>query len=256
MSKFKYIYGPVFSWRLGQSLGVDPLSEAAKVCTFNCTYCQVGNAKSVQGKREIFVPTKELLKEIDSLGRVKLDYITFSGMGEPTLAKNLGNIIRAIRRRRKVKIAILSNASLITRKDVQRDLMLADFVALKLDVHSQGLLSRVNKPTKGLMLSSIIRGIKDFKKRYKGKLTLQIMFTSANKKYAKEIAGLAKEIDPDEVHINTPLRPCGVKPITKKGIDSIKKLFKGLNISSVYDKNKKRVKPISSKDIARRRGRP
>jgi len=255
MNKFNYIYGPVYSWRLGRSLGVDPISGDSKVCTFNCIYCQIGSAKSIPPKRKVFVPTKDILKEIDLLDPVKIDYITFSGMGEPTLAKNLGNIIRAIRRRRKAKIAVLTNASLITKKDVQRDLKLTDFVALKLDAHSESLFKKMNKPAKDIRFTNILKGIKSFKSGYKGSLTLQVMFTSENKKHAEKIAEIAKEISPDEVHINTPLRPCGVKPISRAEIDNIKRFFKGLNISSVYDKTKKRIKSINKDDIARRRGR-
>ncbi|NQT95777.1 MAG: radical SAM protein [Candidatus Omnitrophica bacterium] len=255
MKKLKYIYGPVASWRLGRSLGVDPLSGKNKVCTFNCTYCQVGKTRPSPAKRKVFVSTKKLLNEIGSLKPLKIDYITFSGMGEPTLAKNLGQIIKTIKRKRKEKIAIFTNASLISKKAVQKDLMLADFVSIKLDAHNEKLFRIISKPSTGIRLKNIIKGIKEFQKKYKGKLALQVMFTHQNKRYAKELAELVKDIDPDKVQINTPLRPSGSKPLSKKEINSIKKCFKGLNIASVYDKKRRRPNPISRREVSRRRGK-
>jgi wyosine [tRNA(Phe)-imidazoG37] synthetase (radical SAM superfamily) len=90
---------------------------------------------------------------------------------------------------------------------------------------------------------------------YKGKLALQVMFMEENKKFAKEIAKVIREINPDEIQINTPLRPCGVKPLPKKEIDKIKEYFKGLNTVSVYEALKKDIKPISDKDTLIRRGK-
>ena len=102
--KFKYIYGPVSSWRLGRSLGVDPLSQKNKICTFDCIYCQVGRAKPSQVQRKIYVPTKDIIQEIKNLPKIKADYITFSGKGEPTLAKNLGILIKQIKKIRKAEV--------------------------------------------------------------------------------------------------------------------------------------------------------
>jgi len=127
-SDFKYIYGPVPSWRLGSSLGIDPLSKDGKVCSFDCLYCQLGETKFLTDERKKFVPGEEVIGELDSLPTLKIDYITFSGMGEPTLASNLGQMIKAIKKIRKEKIAVLTNSSLMHREDVQKDLFCADFV--------------------------------------------------------------------------------------------------------------------------------
>ena len=96
-SRYQYIYGPVPSWRLGRSLGVDVIASSQKTCSFDCIYCQIGKTKTLSGSRRIFVPTKNIIHEIKKLKRTKADYITLSGNGEPTLAKNLGDIIREIR---------------------------------------------------------------------------------------------------------------------------------------------------------------
>ncbi|MCK5584343.1 MAG: radical SAM protein, partial [Elusimicrobiales bacterium] len=137
IKKFKYIFGPVPSWRLGSSLGVDLISGTRKTCSFDCVYCQVGRTLKLSSRREVFVKKSEILKEIKSLPKAKIDYITFSGMGEPTLAKNLGELIKAVKKVRPEKVAVLTNSSVLNRKDVRDELMEADFVIAKLDASNQ-----------------------------------------------------------------------------------------------------------------------
>jgi wyosine [tRNA(Phe)-imidazoG37] synthetase (radical SAM superfamily) len=100
-----------------------------------------------------------------------------------------------------------------------------------------------------------LEGIKKFKRNYKGKLALQIMFIDANKTFARKIAMLAKDIAADETQLNTPLRPCAVRPLTGKEMDVIKRYFKGMNVICVYDKKKKIVEPISRSCTLKRRGK-
>ncbi|MBN1526406.1 MAG: radical SAM protein [Candidatus Omnitrophica bacterium] len=257
MSKqnYRYIYGPVPSWRLGSSLGVDPISGDEKACTFDCVYCQIGRTRPLTEERKVFVPTEKITEEMAFLPPLKIDYITFSGTGEPTLAANLGEMIRAVRKIRPEKIAVLTNSSLMHREDVMKDLFLADLVVAKLDASSQDIFELVNHPVRGIKIDAVIRAIKDFRSCYKGKLALQIMFIEENKVYAKKIAHIAKEICPDEVQLNTPLRPCGIEPLTKEEMAALERYFSGLNTVSVYRAEKKEVKPISSKDTLKRRGK-
>jgi len=257
MSKknYKYIYGPVPSWRLGSSLGIDPLSKGEKVCTFDCVYCQIGKTKILTDKRETFVKVEDIVKELDSLPHLEIDYITFSGTGEPTLAENLGQMIKAVEQTRREKIAVLTNSSLMHREDVLKDLFCADFIIAKLDAPSQIIFESVSHPISTVKIDTIIQAIKDFKSCYLGKLALQIMFMEQNKKYAEEIAQIAREISPDEVQLNTPLRPCKMKPLTNSEMDIIEGYFSGLNTVSVYKAEKRRVNPVSSKDTLKRRGK-
>lgn len=248
---FKYIYGPVPSWRLGSSLGIDLLSQDDKICNFDCIYCQLGRNPGYTLERKLYVPTEDIIKEIQLLPKIHIDYITFSGRGEPTLAINLGETIQEIKNLRKEPIAVLTNGALIGRDDVRQELSLADLVAVKLDVHSQESLEKTNRPGPRIKFEDILNGIKKFRKEYAGKLALQIMFIDEN---AVKLAELAQEIHPDEVEINTPLRPCPVKPLPPSSIIKIKKCFEGLNIVSVYDAEHKEVKPISAKDTLKRRG--
>ena len=163
--RFKYIYGPVFSWRLGVSLGIDPVSSRNKICTFDCVYCQIGPTKALSKRRKVYVETKEIIEEVKSLPDIKIDYITFSGGGEPTLAKNLGRLIRNIKKIRKEKIAVITNASLMNREDVRKDLSAADFVLAKIDAPTQRLMDVVNKPISGIALRGVLDGLKDFRKQ-------------------------------------------------------------------------------------------
>ena len=256
MLTYKYIYGPVNSWRLGRSLGIDPISSKKKVCTFDCVYCQIGKSESCPPKRRVFVPTRKLIKELSSMPELKVDYITFSGTGEPTLAKNLKEIITAVRSLRKEKIAVLTNATLLGRKDVQRELKGVDLIEAKLDASSDKLLQIINNPHKSISVKKIIESIKMFKKGFKGELALQVMFTKDNIAYSENIAKIVKIIKPDEVHLNTPTRPCGVKPVSKKEIDKVRPYLRGFKILSVYDRIKrKKTRPISRQETLRRRGK-
>ncbi|MDP8218607.1 MAG: radical SAM protein [Candidatus Theseobacter exili] len=252
---FRYIYGPVSSWRLGSSLGVDPLSEKEKICTFDCVYCQLGKTRVFADERSVFVPVHKIIEEIQSLPDVPIDYITFSGRGEPTLAKNSGQMIREVRKITDKKIAVITNASLMGRKDVREDLFLADFVLAKLDAGSQETFKRINKPLEGIEFTAVLEGIKNFKNRYAGKLALQIMFIKENEKDAGDIARIAREIDPDEVEINTPLRPCGVEPLSERALREVMNYFEGLECISVYETTRKEVKTISDEDTLIRRGK-
>lgn len=257
--KFKYIYGPVSSWRLGASLGIDLLSQKGKACNFNCVYCQLGRAGKFSRRRRTFVDVGGLLKELSRAPDLKIDYITFSGAGEPTLAKNLGPAIRAVKKLGRAKIAVITNASLLSLKGVRRDLQAADLVVIKLDAPCESLLRRINRPAAGIKLAAILKGIKKFRAAFGGRLALQIMFVKENQGYAQELAALANRIGPDEVQLNTPLRPSAARPLPRKELAKIKEYFirvcqAKIKISSVYDAPRKKAAPMDRRATLRRRG--
>jgi len=248
------IYGPVSSWRLGRSLGIDLLNTRRKVCSFNCVYCQLGNITEFVTEPKEFIGLERLAKEIRSVQQIKSDYATFSGMGEPTLASNLDEAIKLVRSMLNLPIAVLTNSSFMFREDVRRRLSHADTVVAKLDVPSEELFTKVNRPVSGLHFDQIKDGIGLFRDKYRGKLALQVMFIVANKDYASEIAALASEISPDEVQINTPLRPCKMKPLPRDDIASIREKFNNLrNVITVYDVPKPEIKPLDLAETLRRR---
>ena len=258
--KYKYIYGPVSSWRLGRSLGIDPISSFQKTCTFDCVYCQAGKTEVFSWQREVFIPTEALIHELRSLPDVSIDYITFAGNGEPTLAKNLGEMIRAVKMARKEKIAVITNASLIDRKDVVKDLLLADLVEAKLDASSTASLKAVNQPMPEILWEEIVEGLKAFRKVYQGHLTLQVMFAASNKACAAAIAKIAHQIGPEEVEINTPLRASPVKPLSLEDIEEITAIFRGIcgakiKVRSVYEAKREKSQPFCQPSTERRRGK-
>lgn len=257
LSGWKYIYGPVRSWRLGRSLGIDLISRKNKICNFNCVYCQLGETINFSDKRKIYVSIGKVLKELISFPNVKIDYITFSGMGEPTLAKNLGKAIAEIKKVRKEPVAVLTNASLLNRKDVRKDLMAADFVIAKLDSYSENSFQKINKAHPSFSFSDIVEGIKKFRKEYHKKFALQLMFVDANKDQARKLAQICREIKPDEVYINTPLRPCAVKCLSRPEIKKLRKqfVFKDIKALSIYETGPTSIiRPVDRKNTFMRRG--
>ena len=206
----KYIYGPVASWRLGRSLGVDLIS-GDKYCSFDCLYCQVGNGNAKTLLRKVFIPTDEIIKEFESLPKdLEYDYITFSGTGEPTLALNIGEVAQEIKKRSSKPIALLTNSTTMSDPKVQEDLKSIDLVIAKLDAASDTVLKKMNQPGGDVDLARIIEGIKNFKQG----LALQVMITQKNIDDAANIARLAKEINPRIVYIGTPTRDCAEKALS------------------------------------------
>ncbi|MGD9576932.1 MAG: radical SAM protein [Syntrophorhabdus sp.] len=253
---YKYIYGPVPSWRLGSSLGIDLLSQQAKICSFDCIYCQLGVTKTYSDKRIVYVHVDEVLRELKSLPvDLSIDFITFSGRGEPTLASNLGIAVKTIKALRSESIAIITNSSTMDRASVQEELALADFVIAKLDACSDETFKTMNRPTDTIRFENVVKGLRNFRENYNGKLALQIMFTKENRKYAGEIASLTREIAPDEIQLNTPLRPCPTPPLSEQELLNIKTLFADYQVISVYESNKTHVEPISDTDTLKRRGK-
>ena len=253
---YQYIYGPVPSWRLGSSLGIDLLSQQTKICTFDCIYCQLGITKTYSNKRVVYVHVDEILRELKSLPTgLPIDFITFSGRGEPTLASNLGIAVKAVKALRSESIAIITNSSIMDRASVQEDLSLADFVIAKLDAFSDETFKTMNRPANAIRFDKVLMGLRQFKINFNGKLALQIMFTEENREYARQISSIAREVGPDEIQLNTPLRPCSTPPLSEDELSHIKSFFAGCNVISVYESNKIHVEPISNADTLRRRGK-
>ncbi|MBW2980510.1 radical SAM protein [Candidatus Woesearchaeota archaeon] len=252
----KAVYGPVPSWRLGRSLGIDGVCRPRKTCSFDCSYCQLGKTLNKTAKRIALVSQKKVKRELkQEIKKAKADVVTISGTGEPILNKNLGKIIDSIRQVTDLPIAILTNSSLLYKKDVQKDLKKLDIVIAKLDAPNEKLFQEINKPAKGIAFRKVLEGLKEFRKGFKGKFALQMMFIDKNKDYASKLAKLARKIKPGEVQINTPLRPCAEKSLSRKEMGKIKSKFKGLNVVSVYESKRPKVKILSLHETRIRRGR-
>jgi len=250
----KIVYGPVSSWRLGRSLGIDLICSPKKICSFDCIYCQLENTNRITCKREKFVPIEQIKKEVkNALKKTKQDVITLSGMGEPTLAKNIDEIIPFLRQESNSPLAILTNSSLFYDSNVKKSLNKLDIIVAKLDASNEELFNKISKPAEGITFEKTIKGIKNLRKNYHGKFALQIMFMDENKDFANDLAEITREIKPDEVQINTPLRPCNIKPLSVEELDKIEKKFSGLNTISVYHSTKPKTDPLSKVELLKRR---
>jgi wyosine [tRNA(Phe)-imidazoG37] synthetase (radical SAM superfamily) len=249
----KIVYGPIASWRLGKSLGVDLICSPEKICTFDCIYCQIERTKEITSKRQNFVSINNVINEVNhALEKRKPDVITFSGMGEPTLAKNIGEAAVQIRKITNYPLAILTNSSLLSNKDVQKALQKLDIIVAKIDASNPELFQKISQPAKEITFENTIKGIKEMRDKFNGKFALQIMFMAENKKYANELVDLAKKIQPDEVQINTPLRPCDVKPLAQNELDKIEEKFTGLKTLSVYHSPKPMTDPLDKIELFKR----
>ncbi|MEF8879171.1 MAG: radical SAM protein [Candidatus Thermoplasmatota archaeon] len=249
------LYGPVASWRLGKSLGVDLICSSKKICSFNCIYCQLQETEKITAKRQKFVDLTKLKQELETtLKESNPDVITLSGTGEPTLASNMDKAIKIIKKTTDLPIAILTNSTMFPNKKVRETLQKIDIIVAKLDAPNEQVFQKINQPAEKINFKKTFKGIKKIKKSFKGKLSLQMMFMDENKDYVDEMVKRAEEINPDEIQINTPLRPCKLSPLSKKELDIIEKKFKDFNTLNVYHSTKPKVNPLEKIDILRRRG--
>lgn len=201
------IYGPVRSWRLGWSLGVDVLCVDS-ICSFECVYCQLGKINHVTTGRDIFVSTEKILSDLKNSDWQNADVITFSGSGEPTLAKNLGEIIEKIKELTGKPIVVLTNSTLLHLEEVRKELLHSDKIFCKLDAWSNDTLKRFDRPEKTVSLENIISGIKALQCKFKGFLAIQTMILRLpNESEIKQFAVILQLIKPDEVQLNLPTRP-------------------------------------------------
>ncbi|MGB8690719.1 MAG: radical SAM protein [Microcoleus sp.] len=212
-SKFSSVYGPVKSWRYGRSLGIDPIGPVS-TCSFNCVYCQLGEIEVKTRDRAIFIPTNQILQDLQSFAPWDVDIITLSGSGEPTQALNLREIITSVKECTKRAIAVLTNATLLNDPQVRLELATADKVSVKLDAVSSDRLQRVNRPVADIDLQSIQTGLQQFRQEYSGEFGIQTMILSPWDAATKtEYIRWIKILSPAEIQLNTPTRP---KPLTRQ----------------------------------------
>lgn len=201
------VYGPVKSWRLGRSLGVDLLCIDS-ICSFDCIYCQLGKINQLTTERHTFVPTATLIKDVEASDWRHSDVVTISGSGEPTLALNLGDAIDAIKEITGRNVIVLTNSTLLSDPAVRSELSKADRVYCKLDAWSDDQLRRINRPVTTISHEEIVEGITALRREYSGFMAIQTMILShLTESDIARYAKILKAIGPDEVQINIPSRP-------------------------------------------------
>lgn len=200
------VYGPVRSWRAGVSLGVDLLCINS-ICSFRCLYCQLGKINVHTTERKVYVTTEKVLTDLLRSSWHIADIITLSGSGEPTLAANMGEVIRQIKALTNKPVLVLTNSTTLCDEGVRREIGEADKVSCKLDAADEEAFKRINRPVQGITLQTIIGGIKALRREFVGEFAVQLMLTPLNVKQVEGFARLLNEIRPHEVQINLPSRP-------------------------------------------------
>lgn len=171
--KYKYLFGPVPSRRLGRSLGVD--LTPFKTCSLDCVFCQLGCTTHKTIQRSEYVPVADVQSDIEAWLQtgVKADYITFAGSGEPTLHSGLGEILGFIKEKTPIPTALLSNGTLFSNSEVRSAAQKADLVKLSLSAWDQASFEQVNRPHPDLKFKEVLEGYKVFRDEFKGRLWVE-----------------------------------------------------------------------------------
>jgi wyosine [tRNA(Phe)-imidazoG37] synthetase (radical SAM superfamily) len=222
----KYVFGPVPSRRLGQSLGIDTIP--LKTCNWNCVYCQLGRSVPLNNERREYVPARDILLEVEQALRShksgEIDWVTFVGSGEPTLHSRMGELIRRVKALTPLPVAVITNGALLYLPEVREELSAADAILPTLDAGNARLYRKINRPHPEITFERLVDGLVAFRKEYQGKLWVEVMLVRGlndTEAALREIAAVLEHIQPDEVHINLPTRPpveTWVQPPDEEGL--------------------------------------
>lgn len=209
----KYIFGPVQSRRLGRSLGVDLLGK--KICTLNCVYCEVGPTVCLTCERAEYAPGGEILAEVERFCRQaeqgrKLDVVTVTASGEPTLHQDFGRLLGEIKKIARRPVAVLTNSTTLPDPGVQTELQVADIVVPSLDAARLPAFLRVDRPATCLDLEEIIEALVRFSREYTGQLWLEILLVRGLNDSEEDIRALEETLSRmriDRIQLNTVARP-------------------------------------------------
>ncbi len=208
--KFKYLFGPVPSRRLGRSLGVD--LTPFKTCNYNCIFCQLGVTTCQTTERKPYVPIEEVEEELRRWFVIdgQADQITLAGSGEPTLHAEFGRIIDFVRANSKIPVTLLTNGAAMINPQVRAAASHADTVKLSLSAWDDESYRLINRPCSGMTFESLVEGEKRFRQEFTGRLLLEVFLLEGindNPRAIKKIAEYAAQIRPDQVQLNTSVRP-------------------------------------------------
>jgi len=244
---YKYLFGPVPSRRLGMSLGIDLIPK--KVCSLDCVYCEVGKTTKLTTHRLEYIKYDKVVAELKQfMGNApKIDYITFSGSGEPTLNSKIGEVLAfATKEYPHVKTAVLTNGTLLSDKKLREELLQADVILPSLDAATQEVFQRINRPFPELSIEKYKQGLIDLRNEYRGKIWLEILFLKGYNDNEEELVKLREailQIKPDSIQLNTLDRPgtvSGLQPLTRDELQSIID-FWGLPNSEIIASQTKRT---------------
>jgi wyosine [tRNA(Phe)-imidazoG37] synthetase (radical SAM superfamily) len=216
---------------LGRSLGINNIPP--KVCTYSCVYCQLGRTIKMQVERQAFHEPETILQDV--LSQVEkarqagesIDYLSFVPDGEPTLDVNLGHEIELLKPLG-IKIAVITNASLIWQEEVREALMQADWVSLKMDAAREGVWRKVDRPHGALQLASILDGALTFSRAYRGELVTETMLVDGindSEDHLTELAQFLVRLRPAMAYVAIPTRPPAEEWVQPASEDSINRAY-------------------------------
>jgi wyosine [tRNA(Phe)-imidazoG37] synthetase (radical SAM superfamily) len=222
----RYVFGPVPSRRLGQSLGIDTIP--LKTCNWNCVYCQLGRSEPLINQRQAYFPREAILAETRAAlvehKPGEIDWITFVGSGEPTLHSDIGWLIGEVKKLTETPVAVITNGSLLYRADVRAELARADAIMPTLDAGNPELYRKINRPWPELTYETLVEGLRAFRAEYAGKLWIEVMLMKGlndSEGALHELARVMQSIGPDQVHLLLPTRPpveTWVQPADEEGV--------------------------------------
>jgi wyosine [tRNA(Phe)-imidazoG37] synthetase (radical SAM superfamily) len=255
--QYNTLFGPVPSRRLGISLGVDLVPM--KTCTLNCIYCECGKTSHLTLERKEYVSFETVKKELTHYlaHHARPDYITFSGSGEPTLNSKIGDVIRFLKDRvPDVPVAVLTNSTLFSQKQVRSDIKNAVVVIPSLDAATEKIFNKINRPSPHLNVDTIVDGLIRFRKEYNGKIWLEVFIISGMNDTIAELNALKLvigKIKPDQVHLNTLDRPGSVSTLraaTREELERVLNVFQMENAAIVADPPEQKALFAYRKDTA------
>ncbi|MEG1500972.1 MAG: radical SAM protein [Clostridiales bacterium] len=236
MENFKYVYGPIPSRRLGNSLGVSPIPN--KTCNYSCIYCQLGRTNKMTNQRREFIPLADILQEFQAYlqDEDKFDVVTIVGEGEPTLYSRLGELISSIKALTDKPVAVITNASLLNDPQVAADLLHADIVLPSLDAYDEASFKKIDRPYGHLDFQAIYQGLIDFSHAFQGQLWAEIMLIDNINDDEESLAKFAKMLEKvriDRIYINTPVRPPAESYVKISSSANIQKAVEKLSAISI-----------------------
>jgi wyosine [tRNA(Phe)-imidazoG37] synthetase (radical SAM superfamily) len=228
------VYGPVPSRRLGRSLGINNIPP--KICSYSCIYCQLGKTPITEIEPRPFYKTARIVEKVTAKLKQarekgeRVDYVTFVPDGEPTLDVNLGEEIDALKGLG-VRIAVITNGSLLWREDVRKNLLKVDWVSLKIDAVDEEVWRKIDRPHKSLKLDIILQGMLEFSESFQGELTTETMLIKGiNDDIGRiiKVADFLKRLGPDIAYLAIPTRPPAerIEPATEQVINTSYQIFK------------------------------
>lgn len=228
-------FGPVPSRRLGRSMGINTIPP--KACTYSCVYCQLGRTVKVEVERRAFYDPEAILGAVeDKIEKAvrcgeAIDYLTFVPDGEPTLDIHLEKEIGLLRPLG-IKIAVITNGSLVWREDVQAALMKADWVSLKVDSVQKEVWRRINRPHGSLSSSVILDGMLTFAGKYRGELVTETMLLEGlndDDGGVGNVADYLARLKPARAYLSIPHRPPAEKWACTPGEATINRAYQILS---------------------------